>query len=113
MASVGKVTLQASTALTASADGTAKILEQKSTGFVGWLKASAVNGATTIATKIQHSANGTDWVDLGSFTNLVGVSGFEAIQITSSVLPYVRSKVTLTGATQAATVDVSLYLDKP
>lgn len=112
MASVSKIQLYPSTALTASADGTAKTTEAIQHSFVGWVKATAVNAATTIASKIEHSANGTDWVTLVSFTNIVGTSGFEAKQITDSVLPFVRAVFTLSGATQAATVEMSLYYDK-
>lgn len=112
MASVSRIELLPSTALTATATGDSKVLEIGSANFVGWLKATGVNGATTIAAKIQHSANGTDWVDLVAFTNLVGVAGFEVKQITDNVLLYVRTVVTLSGGTQAATVLVSLYHDK-
>lgn len=112
MASVSRIELLPSTALTATNTADAKVLEIGSVNFIGWLKATGVNGATTVAAKIQHSANGTDWVDLVSFTSLVGVNGFESKQITDNVLLYVRSVVTLSGATQAATVLVSLYHDK-
>lgn len=112
MASVVKTTLLPATALTATNTGETKVLEPFSDKFVGYLHVSAINGATTVASKIQHSADGSNWIDHTSFANLVGVTGFEAVNITASFLPYVRSVVTLSGATQAATVTMSLYFDK-
>lgn len=111
MASVYRVELLSTTALTAVNNGTAKVLEAHSDKFVGWLNVSVNDGATTVAAKIQHSADGTNWEDLASFTNVVNVTSTEAIQIALAVLPHVRSVVTPTG-TPAATVAVALYHDK-
>lgn len=111
MASVSRVELK-SGALTASANGSSIALESFSKSFVGWLHVSACHAATTVAAKIQHSADGTNWVDLETFTNVVGTTGVQAGQITEAVLPFVRGAVTLSGATQSATVLMSLYFDK-
>lgn len=112
MASVMNEILLPATALTATNTGSEKVLETGSDKFLGTITATAVNGATTVAGKIQHSHDGTNWFDLVSFTNIVGTSGQEVKQITDSVLPRVRSVVTLSGATQAATVTVILWFDK-
>lgn len=112
MASVVRVQL-VSSALTATETGSGVSLEPASQAFVGWLRVSAINGATTLNAKIQHSADKSNWVDLVSFTALVGVTGTEAKEITfAGVLPFVRGVVTLAGATQTATVDLALYHDK-
>jgi hypothetical protein len=111
MASVTKVSLLASTALVASNNGTAAVLESLSTDFIGWLSVTVNDGATTVASKIQHSADGSNWVDLAAFTNVVNTTGTQALQITANALPYVRSVVTLSG-TPSATVAISLYHDK-
>lgn len=111
MASVSRVLLLESS-LTASTTGSSLSLEPYSTDFMGWIAASSVNPATTVMAKIEHSADGSNWVDLVSFTALVGVSGAEAKNVTTAVLPYVRANVTLAGATQAATVLITLQHDK-
>lgn len=111
MASVGRVLLM-SGAQTASTNGEAKILELYSAAFVGFSKATGVHADTTLDTKIQHSANGSDWVDLCTFNQLVGVNGYDVEQITVNVLPYVRAVSTLAGTTQQATVEIALYFDK-
>lgn len=111
MASVSKLELM-NAALTATTNGATKALELYQTDFMGWLEVSAINGATTAAVKIQHSSDGTNWVDLITFASLVGVTGFEAKAPTTSLLTFVRAVVTLSGATQTATVKVYLHYDK-
>jgi hypothetical protein len=113
MASVNRLELQPSTALTAAATNSErKSLNLFDCNFVAWMKTSAIHAATTVNAKIQHSANGTDWEDLVAFTALAGVTGFESKQITVYVLPHVRSVVALSGLTLAATTEVALYNDK-
>lgn len=99
-------------ALTASKNSDKFTLETNSDKFIATIDATAVNGATTVAAKVQHSHDATNWFDLVSFTNIVGTTGHEAKQITDSVLPHVRAAITLSGATQAATVKVMLWFDK-
>lgn len=111
MASIMNEYLQPSTALTADSTSAAFLLTQNTENFIGTIIATNVNAATTIAAKIQHSPNGSNWFDLVTFTNIVGVAGSEVKQITDSVLPYVRSVVDLSGATQAATVEIKLWFD--
>lgn len=112
MASVNRIVLQEATLLTATTTSTAKSIELLHHFFVPWLNVTTANGATTIAAKIQHSANGTHWVDLVTFANIVGTTGVQAPQGPYFVLPFVRSVVTLTGVTLSATVEVALYTDK-
>ena len=108
MASAANRTL-VNSALTASATSEKQNLTQHARDFIAWIEASAVNGATTVAAKIQHSPDGLNWKDLASFTNLVGVAGTEAVQVTVNVFQYIRSVVTLSGGTQVATVKVQLW----
>lgn len=113
MASVYNEVLLSPTALTAASNtGTGVLLVDQSTAFIGQIVATSVNAATTIAAKIQHSPDNSTWYDLVSFTNIVGAAGDEIKQITISVLPYVRSSVTLSGVTKAATVQIKLWYDK-
>lgn len=111
MASVSRVLL-GSAQLTGSGDGSGVSLESSSTAFVGWFKCSAINAATTLDVKIEHSPNKTDWKTLCTFAQLVGVTGSEVKQITDGVLPFVRYSATLAGVTKDATVEVALYFDK-
>lgn len=116
MASVSNLVL-INGALTASTTGDKKSLGPRGKKFVGYLKATSVNGATTLNAKIQHSPDDVYWFDVVSFTALVGVDGSElkdGTQFTASemgLLPYVRGLVTLAGATQAATVLMQLWFD--
>jgi hypothetical protein len=112
MASVDKITLLSSTALTDNATGTAQALELKQRDFVAYISATAVNGATTVAAKVQHSADGTNLLDAVTFTSIAGATGREAKAFTIPLMPYVRATVTLTGATKAATVAIDLFFDK-
>ena len=111
MASVQKVSLLPSEALTASKTGDKKSLGMGDDGFVGWINISANDGSTTVDCDIEHSADGTNWEVLASFTQVVNTTAVESIQITNSVLPNVRANVTLAG-TPSATVEVALYHDR-
>lgn len=114
MASTSKLTL-VSAALTADNTSLSQSLPPESKKHIAWLKVSANNGTTTVAAKIQHSPNGTDWIDFATFTNIVNTTGSQAIHEASfavanqALFPNVRSVVDLTGA--SATVEVSLWFD--
>lgn len=111
MASVSKIVL-ISGAKTASENGSTKTLELLSGDFIGYLHVSAIHAATTVNAKIQHSADGTNWIDLVSFSALAGVTGFERKLIEEAVLPYIRGVATLSGATQSSTLEISFFHDK-
>jgi hypothetical protein len=111
MASVQKINLMDSVALTDSADGDSKSMDNHYSEPVAVIKATAVHAATTVDAEIQHSNNKTDWFQLKEFTNIVGAAGKEALSITDHVLPYVRASVALSGATKEATVSVDLYIN--
>jgi hypothetical protein len=113
MASTSKITL-ASGALTASSTSLASALPS-SKNYIGWLNVSANNGSTTVNAKIQHSPDGTNWIDFCTFAAVVNTTGVQAIHPASfavanqSLFPNIRSVITLTGA--SATVEVSLWFD--
>jgi len=111
MASTQKNILENGTTIVATGVGTKQSTKDRSDKFIGFLKATNVNAATTLDVKIQHSPNGTDWFDLATFAQLVGVNGQEAIQITVSVFPNLRGDYTLVGATQSADILLELYSD--
>jgi hypothetical protein len=109
MASNSVITL-VSTALTASNTSEKQSISSSTDSFLGWIDVSVNDGATTVAAKLQHSPDGTNWVDLVAFTNVVNTTGTEVKAITGSVFGHVRSVVTLTG-TPSATVKVQLWFD--
>lgn len=118
MSASNKIVLYSAQALTAASNtSTAQAAEVKFADFVGFIKTTATNGATTVTAKIQHSPNGSDWFDLVSFTALVGVNGSEEKEVLisgggsprNSVFPQVRASVALAGATKASTVTIELY----
>ena len=111
MASVHKIPLMAQ-ALTATKTGDSVSLEAKHIDFIAHLNCSAINAATTLNAKIQHSPDGSRWYDLATFAALAGSTGSEAVQWTVHVFPQVRAVATLAGVTQTATVDIALYCDR-
>lgn len=110
MASVMKIPLLAQEALTADKVGSSVALELYQSDFLGYIDISANDASTTVDCDIEHSADGTNWIVAGSFTQVVNTTGQEAISI-DKLLPYVRANVDLTG-TPAATVEVALYTSK-
>ena len=111
MASVSKISLISEEALTATKTGLKKSLEARSLDFIGYMHVSANDGATTIDAKIQQSADGVNWLDVVTFTQVVNVTSFEQKQITIALLPYVRAIATFT-AGASATLKVDLYYNK-
>ena len=107
MASIDKIILFNETAVAASANGDAYTARQRSKDHIGWLvvaNASSINGDA----KIQHSAYGTNWVDLASFTTFTS-NTIEAVDITTGVLGHVRAVYTRTGGT--ADIRIELCFD--
>jgi hypothetical protein len=64
------------------------------------------NGTTTV--KVQHSADGTTWVDLITFTTVVaGTTVAERRSVTGTVNRYLRAQITKAGTTGSVTVTVA------
>lgn len=115
MASVDFKQLIPVTALTDSLIGETYNLEMFQSKFVGVLTVSACDPATTVAGVIKHSGDSVNWTTVGTFTNVVGTTGGNIVQIADNnvhLLPQVRAEITLSGATKAATVGVKLFYDK-
>jgi hypothetical protein len=117
MASVSRVGL-VSGALTGSSTGEAKTLGPRAQKFIGYLNVSAINGATTLDAKLQHSADKVNWIDVVSFTQKVGTTGVEAKHesqfavANQGLFSYVRGVVTLAGGVTTATVQLDLWYDE-
>lgn len=115
MASASRLKL-VSSALTASNTSDSQSLPGSAEKFIGWLNVSANDGATTVNAKIQHSPDGSNWIDLCTFAAVVNTTGVQAVHqedagfLKKQVFPNLRSVVTLAG-TPSATVEVSLYFD--
>lgn len=68
-------------------------------GGIGVLQVSAVSGTTpTLVAKIQHSANGTTWADLITFSSQNAING-EYLTVSGTVNRYLRAQWTITGTT--------------
>lgn len=81
--------------------GTGNLDNVTSTAFggVGVLQVSAVSGTLpTLVVKLQHSANGTVWADLITFTSQNAVNG-EYSTVSGTVNRYLRASWTITGTT--------------
>lgn len=111
MASRSLFSVYPSTALTDSAVGSSVKLENGWSDFVGYIKATSVNGATTLDCDIEHSPDGTNWYVKASFTQIVGSDSNEIITVAAPLCGFVRANITLAGATKAATVEVQLAYD--
>lgn len=93
----GKI-LQIHTALTANTTGTGVDGGASSAnGGVGYLHVTAYSGFTSVAIKVQDSADDNTYADLVSFTNVTAV-GAERVTVAGTVEQYLRSVVTVTGS---------------
>lgn len=97
--------------LTDDLTSTSKSLSQEHKNFLGFIKTTATNAATTVNGKIQHSPNGTDWFDVVSFTAIAGTNTSEVKTISGSLFANIRAVVTLAGATKASHVQLDLWFD--
>lgn len=100
----GGVVLAPLAARTATANGTTQDDTAATTaGWVANLHVTAVSGTTPSDTvNVQHSVDGTTWVDLGTFTAVTAV-GSQQITGTGTVNRYVRVVDTITGTTPSIT----------
>jgi hypothetical protein len=110
MSSVSKHSL-IDAALTATTTSDAVGTTQKAKSFIGYLSVTAINAATTITAKIQHSPDKTNWYDLVTFAALVGVVGNERVFVSTAVFPNVRGVATLAGGPPTATAKIELWFD--
>lgn len=112
MASVDrKILINQKPITSATSTSDVQSLEGQHFGFIGEIIAADVNAATTVAGKIQHSADKQYWHDLISFTDIVGTAGSE-LKTATACLPNIRSFVTLSGGTKAATVTIRMHYDR-
>lgn len=99
--------VEAMTAATNS--GSALALAPSDDDFLAYIKCTAVNGATTVSGKIQHSPDGSDWIDLVAFADQVGSGSSEVKTVSGPVFKHIRGFVGLAGVTKAATVTMELH----
>lgn len=116
MASVSKVDFSSAQVVTASPTASTQTpsLEMYSKDFILYVSVTAFTG-TNITATLQHSADGTNWIDVGApaaFT-ATGVKILDQASFTvagAKLLPKVR--VNYTGTLTSVTVTASLYFDK-
>jgi hypothetical protein len=91
--------------------------------WVGFIKVGTITGTSpTLDVKIQHSADGTTWVDLLTFTQLTsGSANSSEVKFASSatdylkpLLPFVRATKTVGGSSSPTfnAVTIQLLLDQ-
>lgn len=93
----GKI-LQIHTALTANTTGT--VVDggaSSANGGAAYLHVTAYSGFTSVACKVQDSADNVTYADLATFTSVTAV-GAERVTAAGTVDRYLRSVVTVTGA---------------
>ncbi len=96
--------------LTASETSAPQSMAPNDSAFIGLLVGTNVDAGTTVDVIIEHSPDRTNWFTLATFSQLNGVDGSEAIQITDSVFVNTRADVTL-GGTAIADVKCQLWYD--
>lgn len=111
MASVGKVSIYSSQALTATTTSSAMSMDQRWQKLFGYIKCTALGAGTSLAVKIQHSPDGTNWFDWVSFTALVAAGSEIKYPTLDIVAPQIRVVATFTGGTTTGTVTVELFYD--
>jgi hypothetical protein len=90
--------------LTVTGQGSSIALPAKLSRWVALITGGAVTGTNpTLDLKIQHSADGTNWVDLISFTQITASSAVEykfaaaATDYLKPLLPFARANYTIGG----------------
>jgi len=104
MASNGREVLHKEIGLSAAVTGGSKSLPASSTSFAGILdvRNSAGSGYTV---KIQHSPNGINWFDLGTFVKVAG-DGAEILSLSEPIMTQVRTDISGVAGTCDIIVDI-------
>lgn len=100
--------LQALAALTATGNGTGLDNAAATTrGGAGHLHVTAASGTSpTCDVKIQHSTDGSTWVDLITFTQATGIT-YQRVEVTGTVNRHLRAIRTIGGTGPSFTVAVA------
>lgn len=117
------ITLINAQTITSSSASTAQALPARgSKGWVGVVSVGTVTGTSpTLDITLQHSSDGTNWVTLRAFTQLVSGSANSTAHLFAAaatdylipLLPYVRASYTAGGTTPSfGSVTVKLLLDE-
>ena len=110
MASTGKLNLL-SQSVTATVNGETKGMIPKSSRFVLFQKVTDYSGTLNVTTKVQHSPDSTNWIDLETFTAFTA-NTFEAVQVSNKgIFPHVRAVSTVNSGAGSATVLVDIFFD--
>jgi hypothetical protein len=123
MACQTKIPLLASSTITASGTSTAVVLPAYYNCWVGFVSVGTITGTTpTLDITIQHSSDGTNWVSLIAFAQLVSGSASTtthkfaaaATDYLIPLLPYCRISYTIGGSATPTfnSLAVTLLLDK-
>ena len=93
------------TARTTTANGVARDNTLATTqGGVGYLQVTAASGATpNLLVRIQHSVDGSAWVDLVPFTAVTVANRAQRLAVAGTVNRHVRAQWTITGTTPSFT----------
>ena len=78
-------------------------------GAACFLQVTDVAGASPSVTyKVQHSADGSAWVDLATFTAVTADHDSQVVEVTGTVERHVRATRTFGGTTTGATAAVAI-----
>lgn len=77
-------------------------------GGVGYLQVTAVSGTgPSLTVKIQHSADGSTWADLITFSAVTASNKAQRIAVTGTVNRYIRASWTISGTSPSFTFNVA------
>ena len=108
MASVNRTGLL-DESVTGNLSGSPEVLEIQQVRHVAVITVTNSVG-TTIDADVEHSADGTNWESVASFTTIIA-NTYESVQVTVNLLPKVRA--TMSGATiTSADIKIDLFNDK-
>ncbi len=117
------ITLINAATINSTSTSTPQTLPGRCKGWVGVVSVTTITGSSpTLDITLQHSSDGTNWVTLRAFSQLVGGSANSTAHLFAAaatdylipLLPYVRASYTIggTGTPTFNSVTVKLLIDE-
>jgi hypothetical protein len=110
MAATLKIVLLPDEVRTASEDSKSLGTQHNYDEFVGLLKVSEYQDGSFSAV-VEHSPDGVNWETIATLPAL-SANGIQVVEVTATVFPKVRARLTVAGATLGAKIECSLLHGK-
>jgi hypothetical protein len=76
-------------------------------GLAAYLHVTAIAGTPSLVVKVQHSSDGSTWVDLATFSTVTTANVAQRVTVSGTVNRYLRALWTISGGTPSATFHMS------